>query len=99
MSLSFLMTCGKTIYMITYLVSLGTREISYLFNTSKYRKGEDTPRHISVKMHMSTVFYKCIVCFQVFDRFSRHLQKVFHVQIFLPIWLPERFLNGTNHDD
>ena len=88
MSLSDLMTYGKTIYMITYLVSLETREISYLFNTNKYRKGEDTPRHIPVEIHLSTVFYKCIiVCFQTFDKFSKHLEKVFHVQIFLPTWL------------
>ena len=93
------MTWGKTIYMITYLVSLETREKRYLFNTNKYRKGEDTPRHISVKTHLSTVFYKCIVCFQVFNKFSRHLQKGIHVQIFLPTWLPKRYLNGTNHDD
>ena len=40
MSLSVLMTYGKIIYMITYLVSLETREISHLFNTNKYHKGE-----------------------------------------------------------
>ena len=51
------MTYGKTIYMIAYLVSLETREISYLINTNnKYHKGEDTPRHIPVKVHLSTVF-------------------------------------------
>ena len=81
------MTYGETIYMITYLVSLETREIGYLFNTSEYRKGEDTLRHIPVEIHLSTVFYKCIVCFQAFDKFLRHLEKVFHVQIFLPTWL------------
>ena len=87
MSLSVLMTYGKTIYMITYLVSLETREISYLFNANKYHKGEDTPRLIPVEINLATVFYKRIVCFQAFDKFSRHLKKVFHVQIFLPTWL------------
>ena len=51
------MTYGKTIYMIACLVSLETREINYLFNTNnKYHKGEVTPRHIPVKIHLSTVF-------------------------------------------
>ena len=50
------MTYGKTIYMITYLVSLEMREISYLFNTNKYHKGKDTPRHIPIKIYLSTVF-------------------------------------------
>ena len=79
------MTYGKIIYMIAYLVSLEAREISYLFNTNnKYHKGEDTPRHILSK-------YICrqfsVVCFQVFDKFSRHLEKLFQVQTFLPTWL------------
>ena len=87
MSLSVLMTYGKTIYMITYLVSLES-EISYLFNTNKYQNGEDTPMHIPVEIHMSTVLCKCIiVCFPTFDKFSKHLEKVFHVQIFLPTCL------------
>ena len=81
------MTCGKIIYMITYLVSLETREISYLFNTNKYHKGGDTPRLIPVEINLAIVFYKRIVCFQAFDKFSRHLKKVFHVQIFLPACL------------
>ena len=55
MSLSVLMTCGRIIYVITYLVFLETREISYLFNTNKYHKDEDTPRHISVEIHLPTV--------------------------------------------
>ena len=90
MSLSVLMTYGIIIYMITYLVSLETREISYLFNANKYHKGEDTPRLIPVEINLATVFYKRIVCFQAFDKFSRHLGKVFQ---------PERFLNETNHED
>ena len=77
------MSYDKTIYMITYLVPLETREISYLFDINKYCKDKDTPTHISVKMHLSTVFYKCIAYFKAFERFSRHLEKVFHVQIFL----------------
>ena len=81
------MTYNKTIYMITYVVSLETREISYLFNVNKYHKCEDAPRHTSVEINLSTVFYKCIVCFQAFERFSRHLKKVFHVQKFLATWL------------
>ena len=40
--------------MITYLVSLETREISYLFDMNKYHIGEDTPRHISVEIHLNT---------------------------------------------
>ena len=56
----------------------------YLESQSNIYKGEDTPRHISVEIHLSTVFYRCIVYFQAFDIFSRHLKKVFHVQIFLP---------------
>ena len=83
------MTYGKTIYMITYLVSLETREITHLFNTNKYHKAEDTPRHIPVEILLSTVFYKCIVCFQTFDKFSENLGKVFFVQIFLLSWLVE----------
>ena len=75
------MTYDKTIYVITYLASLGTREITYLFNINKDHKGKETPRHISVKIHLWTVFYKCIVCFFTFNRFSRLLEKVFHVQI------------------
>ena len=87
MSLSVLMTYGKTFYMITYLVFFGKREISYLFNTNKYHKGEDTLRDIPVEIHLSPVFYKCIIiCFQTFDKFSKHLEKVFHVQIFSPTW-------------
>ena len=39
-------------------------------------KYEDMPRCTSVRMHLSTVFYKCIACFQSFDRFSRHLKNV-----------------------
>ena len=81
------MTYGKIIYMITYLVSSETREISYLFNTNKYHKGEGTPRLIPVEINLATVFYKCIVCFQAFNKFSRHLEKVFHIQISLPAWL------------
>ena len=81
------MTYDKTVYMITYLVFLDTREISYLFNITKYHKCEDTARHTHVKMHLSTVFYKCIVCFQVFERFLRHLEKEFYVQKFLATWL------------
>ena len=50
------MTCGKTIFMITYLVSLEMREISYLFNINKYHTGEDTPRYISVEIHLPTIF-------------------------------------------
>ena len=64
------------------------REISYLFNTNKYQKGEDTPRHIPVEIRLPRVFYKCIIiCFQTFDKFSKRLEKVFHIQIFLPTWL------------
>ena len=37
------MTYGKTLYMITYLVSLETRKISDLFNANKYHKLEDKP--------------------------------------------------------
>ena len=70
--------------MITYLVSLETKEISYLSNTNKYHKGEDTVRHIPVEIHLLTVFYKCIVCFQALDKFSKHLEIVFHVRKFLP---------------
>ena len=84
MRLSILMAYGKTICMISYLVSLETREINYLFNTNKYHKVEDTPRHIPVEIHLSTVFYKCMVFFKAFDKFSRHLEKGFQVQIFLP---------------
>ena len=73
------MAYGKTIYMITYLVSLETRQINYSFNTNKYHKAEDTPRHIPVEIHLPTVAYKCMVCFKAFDKFSRHLEKVFHV--------------------
>ena len=51
MSLLVLVTHGKSIYMVAYLVSLETREISSLFNTNKYHKGKDTPRHISVEIH------------------------------------------------
>ena len=87
MSLSLLMTYGRIIYMITYLVSLETNEISYSFNINKYHKDEGTPRLISVEINLVTVFYKCIVCVQAFDKFSRHLEKVVHVQIFLPTWL------------
>ena len=68
------------------LVSLKTKEISYLFNINKYHKCEDTPRQ-TVEIHLSTVFYKCIVCFGAFERFSRHLKKEFHVQKFLATWL------------
>ena len=81
------MAYGKIIYMITYLVSLETRKISYLFNTNKYHKDDDTPRLIPVKINLATVFYKLVVCLQTFAKFSRHLEKVFHVQIFLPSWL------------
>ena len=70
-----------------YLVSLETSETSYLLNVNKYHKGEDTHRHISVEIHLLKIFYKYIVCFQTFDRFSKHLEKAFHVQIFLPTWL------------
>ena len=56
MNLSVLMTHNKITNMITYLVSLETREISYLFNINKYYKGEDIPRHISIEIHFSTVF-------------------------------------------
>ena len=42
--------------MITYLVSLETREVSYLFNINKYYKGQDIPKHISVEIHFSAVF-------------------------------------------
>ena len=61
--------------MITYLLSLERREVSYLSKINKYHTGQDAPRHISVEIHLSTVFYKCIICFQAFDRFSRHLEK------------------------
>ena len=81
------MTYDKTVYMITYLVFLETREISYLFNISKYHKWKDTARHTHVEIHLSAVFYKCIVCSKAFERFSRHLKKVFHVQNFLATWL------------
>ena len=64
------MTYGKAIYMITYLASLKRIEISYLFDINKYHYGEDTLRPISVEIHLSTAFYKCIVYFQVFDGFS-----------------------------
>ena len=86
MSLSVSMEYGKTVYMITYLVSLETREMNYLINTNKYHKSEDTPRHIPVEIHLSPVFYTCMVCFQAFDKFSRYLEKVFHVQILLKIY-------------
>ena len=49
MSFSVLMTYDKIIYVMTYLVSFKTREISYLFIINKYHKGEDTP--ISVEIH------------------------------------------------
>ena len=87
MIFSVLMTYDKTVCMTTFLVFLETREISYLFNINKYHKCEDTARHTHVKIHLSTVFYKCIVCFQAFERFSRHLKKVFYVQKFLATWL------------
>ena len=58
--------------MITYLVSLEKIEISYLLNTNKFHKDEDTPRHVSVEIHLLTVFYKCAVCFQAFNKFTRH---------------------------
>ena len=54
---------------------------------NKYHKCEDTLTHTSAEIHLSKVFYKCIVCFQAFKRFSRHLKKVFHVQKFLATWL------------
>ena len=44
------MTYDKTVYMITYLVFLDTREMSYLFNITKYHKCEDTARHTHVKI-------------------------------------------------
>ena len=72
-----------------------TRCISALTNITK---GEDIPRHTSVETLLSTFFYKCFVCFQAFDRFSRHQRKAFHEQIFLPTRFvrifvqPERFL-------
>ena len=50
----------KITNMITYLVSLETREISYLFNMNKYYKGEDTPRHISVEIQQSQQFSKSV---------------------------------------
>ena len=81
------MTHDKTVYMITYLVFLEMRAISYLFNINKYHKCEDTAKHNHVKIHLSTVLYKRIVCFQAFERFSRHLKKVFYVQKFLATWL------------
>ena len=81
------MKYDKTIYMTTYLDFLETRETSYLFNINKYHKCKGTARHTHVKIHLSTVFYKCIVCFQAFERFSRHLKKVFYVQKFLATWL------------
>ena len=56
MNLSVIITYDKTIYRTTHLVSLETREISYLFNINKYHKGEDTPRHTSVEIHLPTIF-------------------------------------------
>ena len=63
------MTYDKTIYMITYLDFLETRDTSYLFNINKYHKCEDTASYTHVEIHLSAVFYKCIVCFHAFERF------------------------------
>ena len=87
------MTYDKTIYMIMFLISLKRIEISYSFNINKFHGREDTPRHISVKIHLSTVFYKSTVCFKAFAKFPRHLEKVFHAQIFLPTWLVKIYSN------
>ena len=87
MGLSVLMTYNKTIYFITSLVSLETRETSILSDTNKYPKCKDTPRHISFEIHLSTVFSKYSVSLLAFGRFSRHLKKVFYIHISLPTWL------------
>ena len=82
-----------------------TREINYFSNTKKYHKGEDTPRHIPVEIHLPTVFNKRIICFQAFDKFSRHLEKsisssdIFTSFVSKNFFQLERFLNETNHDD
>ena len=60
MNLSVLMTYNKITNVITYLVSLETREVSYLFNMNKHYKDEDTPRHISVEIQQSQQFSKSV---------------------------------------
>ena len=85
MSLSVLMIYDKTIYMTTYLVSLETRAIGYLFSINRYYKCEDTPNFCRNTFLNS--FLKVYCMLSAFDRFSRHLKKLFQVQIFLPTWL------------
>ena len=76
------MPYNKTIYMITYLVSLEKREISYLLNTNKFHKDEDTPRHVSVEIYLLTVFYSVLYVF----RLSTNSQDISRTDI-LPVWL------------
>ena len=81
-----------------------TREINYLFNTNEYHKGGDTPRHIPVEIHLSTVFYKCIMFSgfrQIFKTPGKSISSsdIFTGFVGKNFFQLKRFLNETNHDD
>ena len=67
-----------------------------MFDLTNVTEDEDIPRYIFVETHLWIFFYKCIVYFQVFERFSRYLKKVFHVQIFLPTRFVKISINLKN---
>ena len=81
MSFSVLMTYDKTIYMIKYLVSFGTREISYLFNRNI----------IKAKIHLNILLSKYI-----FDSFKTSEKSISRTDIFTNLvgknfFQPEKF--------
>ena len=92
------MTYGRIIYMITYLVSLETNEISYSFNINKYHKDEGTPRLIPVEINLYCV---CSGFRQIFKTPGKSSSRtnIFTNLVGKNVFQPERFLNEANHGD
>lgn len=56
-------------------------------------KGWNTTKQLSVETHLSTVFFCCIACAHAYERFPRHLQRVFPWQKFLLSQLVKTFFS------